>query len=90
MKKTPLGVVRKSMFTYYAGVGLLMFVTYLLISLILSAILGKIINKKFTFVWVVLITAILFYFLDLIYVRAFISLLAIFTAASYLFKKFKK
>jgi len=77
------------MFTYYAGIGLLMFVTYLVIGLILGVILGKIINKKFTFVWVALITAILFYFFDLIYVQVFMSLLAILTVAIYLLKKFK-
>lgn len=76
-------------FASYAYLGLVVFIIFFLISLIMGIILSKIVEKKWVSAVVVIIGVIGFYVLDLDYSFLFLGIIGLFIMLAYLFKKKK-
>jgi len=80
----------KKMFFYYEKMGIYVFCMYLVISLILGIILGKIYKRNWFFLVVAIIMVFIFYYLDLDISLYILLFLFIATILSFIYNKFKK
>jgi hypothetical protein len=77
-------------FAQYAAMGLVIFLAYLAISLGIGLFLGNIFKKKWIFLVILILNAIVFYFSEIITSFIFILVLACVSVIIYLIKKFTK
>jgi len=74
-------------FAPYVYLGMIYFAGFILISLAVGILLGKIINKKWTAAWVVIANCAIFYFFDLGNGSLILGIFSVFVMYLYFFRK---